>query len=77
MPLCGPFLGGDAVAAVLQCSVELVSGACPAGSEVWAEPAVLTPEMVTPLLTECVFLMVIAVAVRFVVRMIRTDRTGS
>jgi hypothetical protein len=59
------------VAAILQCVTDLVDGACPVEAQVWSEQAYVTPEMITPLLVECVFLMVIAAAVRFVVRSIR------
>jgi hypothetical protein len=64
---------------VLSCSVALVDGQCPDGSAAWVEiaadigeAAVLMPSDIEPLLSQIVVLWVIAVAVRFVVRAIRS-----
>jgi hypothetical protein len=59
-----------------QCVKEVSSfegGVCPPELIVWVEAAQLTPELITGLLIDLLFCLVIAVGVRFIVRVIRSD----
>lgn len=57
--------------AVLTCAVDLVNGACPEGSAIWVEHAVLTPDTLWPLVTGFMGLFLVAYLARMVIRTMR------